>query len=99
MSNIFFLIMGETVVFTSCQNSWTNFRFCEQTFAAHLSLTRDFCTDLFGVGINQKMEVRRTVSCRKHHKCGFSLSQLKFQVSESPISYQVALERMIRLLV
>ena len=24
------------------------------------SLAKDFCTDLFGVGINQKIEVRRT---------------------------------------
>ena len=31
------------------------------------SLDKDFCTDFFGVGINQKIEVGRTVNCNKHH--------------------------------
>ena len=48
-------VKGQRMVFTSCQNSWTHFRFYYQTFAGQLSpLLKDFSTDLFGVGINQK---------------------------------------------
>ena len=46
------------MVFTSSQNSWTHFSFYEQTFAGQLNpLLKDFCTDLFGVGINQKWKL------------------------------------------
>ena len=31
-------VKGQRMVFTSCQNSWTHFRFYQQTFAGYLSL-------------------------------------------------------------
>ena len=62
-------VKGQKMVFTSCQNSWTHFRFYQQTFAGQLSLWLKIYSPtswFIGVGINQKN--RSTVNCRKHHK-------------------------------
>ena len=51
-------VKGQRMVFTSCQNNQTHFRFYQQTIAGQLSPSlKDFCTDLFGVGIDQKQKL------------------------------------------
>ena len=63
-------VKGQRMVFTKLSEQLDTL----QILLANLcwlfkSLAKDLFTDLFiGVGINQKIEVGRTVNCRKHNK-------------------------------
>ena len=63
-------VKGQRMVFTKLSEQLDTLQILLANLCWLLkSLAKDFFTDLFiGVGINQKIEVGRTVNCRKHNK-------------------------------